>query len=613
MLRSRTAELEHPFSRRHVISPDSTQRSEAHRPPHVGATHASPGPVRSPRVPVVRRSSCCTASALCQVGGTPPDLHRGDGIACRALAVARQCLIATLAIHRFAPPNGCPRPAGRGAGGEAPRRSPKEVPQGGPPRRSPKEVPQGGPPRRSPISAALARDPDYLNPPTVPAHDNGARSSPATASAGAPIPLRFHPDGPAAAHLRRQHLQDETFSLACKGCRTPEIAQRLHVSERTVRAWLRQMRQELAAEHPAFDRAGQLLLAVEALREVLQAVWQAFEEDRAAQVALLAGQFDYLRQRVVTSGRSDPTGNTQHIAEDYARPHFTSHAPTHLRLALKTQVEIARLLGLYDRGVRDQPARLPEAAAPQDAIPAKTAIPPPHPVGASGRAPAGPTGHMPEAKSPVGLSRPQGERPWGRHPRAAMPNAAATATPPTPSPTPLPSAPSVVLSATPAETAIPVAQRRHARPMTPLSSQGEGPGVRPPFPAQTATPSSPSETPLPSVPSSRPGLPAGLQPAAPARHSPALPNSVKLCANSAPSALQSASASSGLKPAPSGKRKPSARKPSARKPSHRKPSHRKPPRVTVAPARTRPAHEGLGTGGPALGHRAQHVLPATAR
>jgi hydroxyacylglutathione hydrolase len=29
------------------------------------------------------------------------------------------------------------------------------------------------------------------------------------------------------------------------------------------------------------------------------------------------------------------------------------------------------------------------------------------------RDPAGPTGHMPEAKSPVGLSRPAGERPWG--------------------------------------------------------------------------------------------------------------------------------------------------------------------------------------------------------
>ncbi|HEV2459704.1 MAG TPA: hypothetical protein VGS80_15215, partial [Ktedonobacterales bacterium] len=205
------------------------------------------------------------------------------------------------------------------------------------------------------MSAGLARNPDYLDPPTVPAHDNGAHSSPSTASAGAPIPLHFHPHGPAAAHLRRQQFQDAAFSLACKGCRSPEIARRLHVSERTVRAWLRHMRQELAAEHPAFDRAGQLLLVVDGLREVLQAAWQAFEEDRAAQEALLGSQLDYLRQRVITSGRSDPTGNTQRIAEDYARPHFTSHAPTHLRLALKTQVEIARLLGLYDRGVRDQP------------------------------------------------------------------------------------------------------------------------------------------------------------------------------------------------------------------------------------------------------------------
>jgi DNA-binding CsgD family transcriptional regulator len=215
------------------------------------------------------------------------------------------------------------------------------------------------------MSAALARKLDHNDPHTPTTPDNGAHSPPAT---GATL-LRFHPQGPAAAHLRRHQLQDAAFTLACKGCRSPEIARRLHVSERTTRAWLQQMRQEIAAEHPAFDRAGQLLLAVEGLREVLQAAWQAFEEDRSAQEALLAGTLDYLRKRVVTSDRSDPTGNTQRITEDYARPRFTSHAPTHLRLALKTQVEIARLLGLYDRGVRDQPAAPPNHTLATDAIP----------------------------------------------------------------------------------------------------------------------------------------------------------------------------------------------------------------------------------------------------
>ncbi len=147
-----------------------------------------------------------------------------------------------------------------------------------------------------------------------------------------PAPTDLH-STPAAA--RRRSLQDRAWELACQGLRGPAIASTLGVPERTVRAWLQQIRREVAVDLRD-QHADELLLAVASIRQVAATAWGAYEREVAAEVTALTA----------------PT-----------RERHASHAPRYLSLALAAHVQTARLLGLHRKDVQDAYDALLTAAA----------------------------------------------------------------------------------------------------------------------------------------------------------------------------------------------------------------------------------------------------------
>jgi Putative ATPase subunit of terminase (gpP-like) len=158
--------------------------------------------------------------------------------------------------------------------------------------------------------------------------------------------------------------RDRAWTLHCQGLRSPAIAADLSASERTVRSWIQQTREELAAELPDL-RQTHLLLAIDSLRQLLANAWEQFEAERDA-------DFD---------ARCE-AHNATHTERPALRPR-RSNAPRYLALALalSIQKELNRLLGLSSSVATppiENAAETAMPAAPSSAhptIPAKTAMP----------------------------------------------------------------------------------------------------------------------------------------------------------------------------------------------------------------------------------------------
>jgi Putative ATPase subunit of terminase (gpP-like) len=148
---------------------------------------------------------------------------------------------------------------------------------------------------------------------------------------------------------RAIYLRDQARTLYCHGEHSPTIAVELEVPERTVRSWLQQTREELAAELPDLRRT-HLLLAVDSLRELLATTWELLEAECHADLPLLS---DY--------------ANCTPPERLNLRPRH-SNAPRYLALAASLQKELNRLLALADPGLPVSP--------PANENPAETAMPP---------------------------------------------------------------------------------------------------------------------------------------------------------------------------------------------------------------------------------------------
>ncbi|HEX9070086.1 MAG TPA: helix-turn-helix domain-containing protein [Ktedonobacterales bacterium] len=141
--------------------------------------------------------------------------------------------------------------------------------------------------------------------------------------------------------------RERALALLCQGMRAPAIAAVLGVSASTVRRWLRQ-RFETLLEEARDEHQTVLLRAIESHREVARAAWEAYEQERILQAAVLRGELDRLRRRAVREGRGD--GDERILLEEYERPRLGNQGARYLAVALAAQREVNRLQGLYDRG-----------------------------------------------------------------------------------------------------------------------------------------------------------------------------------------------------------------------------------------------------------------------
>jgi transposase-like protein len=153
--------------------------------------------------------------------------------------------------------------------------------------------------------------------------------------------------------------QERAFALLCQGWRVAAIARALGVSPSTVRRWLRKRVDDLSQDARE-AHATALLRAIESQREIARAAWEAYENERAVEAALLRGEFDRVRRRAVRrlpsgrdhSGNADDGGKEdageQVLLEEYERPRHASQGARYLGIALAAQREMARLHGLYE-------------------------------------------------------------------------------------------------------------------------------------------------------------------------------------------------------------------------------------------------------------------------
>lgn len=197
----------------------------------------------------------------------------------------------------------------------------------------------------------------------------------------------------------------------CHGWRAPEIASDEGIPERTTRRWIASTRDEIYADLPEL-RATQFAAALDGLRTLLAESWDAYRAERDMD--------DVYNLPAYTDLHAGITSDLKAVRE-HPPLQRRSNAPRYLALALQTQREIVRLLGLH-QGIPDALAPTPEMAAtpisatsatpttaatpstsatsPADAaLPPVSSLPPaqhPHPVagadptvGAHGRAPDG--------------------------------------------------------------------------------------------------------------------------------------------------------------------------------------------------------------------------------
>ncbi len=137
-------------------------------------------------------------------------------------------------------------------------------------------------------------------------------------------------------------LKERVFALACQGMRSPAIAQTLNVPERTVRAWMQKLRDEVADERKATRRTD-LALAIERQLAISAAAWQGYER------AALAEQHLILRLDL-TEVDDDPLPFTR----------LSGVGARYLSVAQSAQREAARLQALYDMPEElEEPQQLP--------------------------------------------------------------------------------------------------------------------------------------------------------------------------------------------------------------------------------------------------------------
>src|SRR5947209_15331535 len=86
------------------------------------------------------------------------------------------------------------------------------------------------------------------------------------------------PTAPSAATSAQSGpaIRERVFTLACQGVRSPTIARELGVPERTVRAWMQDLRAQATDDRKA-ARGADLALAIERQLAISAAAWQGHE------------------------------------------------------------------------------------------------------------------------------------------------------------------------------------------------------------------------------------------------------------------------------------------------------------------------------------------------
>jgi len=190
-------------------------------------------------------------------------------------------------------------------------------------------------------SARPPRDPDHHPAATSP---KGATSMSAAAITPPPTTLPMR-----------------AFSLFCQGLRSPAIATTLGVPERTVRAWIAGVRQDIAADERT-RLADEFVRALEHLHQLSAAAWDAFERD----------------QQLPRPSYTNPTAEPTPTPPPASTTSTTGrHGPRYLRLALDAQRQIVRLLSLSDHpDLLAAPTSDPTSDLPADLTPDLTRTPP---------------------------------------------------------------------------------------------------------------------------------------------------------------------------------------------------------------------------------------------
>ncbi len=138
------------------------------------------------------------------------------------------------------------------------------------------------------------------------------------------------------------------------------IAAQMGISERNVRRHVEQTRKDFAADHQA-ERDTMMVRAIESQRALAAAALAAYEEERDRELAILTGQHDYVKRRIVRRGRprrdarpddpdawdpdSDYSGD---LVEEIERPRLPSQRARFLAVAFNAHREAAKLQGLYN-------------------------------------------------------------------------------------------------------------------------------------------------------------------------------------------------------------------------------------------------------------------------
>ncbi|WIG59644.1 MAG: hypothetical protein OJF49_002391 [Ktedonobacterales bacterium] len=184
------------------------------------------------------------------------------------------------------------------------------------------------------------------------------------------------PHIPHAPHPDRIPLRDQAFALHCHGLRAPAISQQLGVPQRTIRAWIAAIQDEIRADS-LHTYTNQLTTALEGLRQLLAAAWAGYETDAALHHSLIAQAFP------TTPHEKSAESATPHPLPDAGRgpggevrpPRIPCRPDAYLRVALNVQRQIIRLLGL------DRPQRTPSPSSSQNQKSAESATPSPARVG----------------------------------------------------------------------------------------------------------------------------------------------------------------------------------------------------------------------------------------
>jgi hypothetical protein len=152
---------------------------------------------------------------------------------------------------------------------------------------------------------------------------------------------------PHAPHLDRIPLRDQAFALHCQGLRAPAISQQLGVPQRTIRAWIAAIQDEIRADS-LHTYTAQLTTALEGLRQLLAAAWASYDTDATLHQSLIAQAFPTtLPEKSAESATPLPLPSQgRGLGGEVRPPHIPCRPDAYLRVALNVQRQIIRLLGL---------------------------------------------------------------------------------------------------------------------------------------------------------------------------------------------------------------------------------------------------------------------------